>query len=201
MRTPLTLIAGYAEAMRDLPGENTPENAQIIVDESNRLNRLVGDVLDLSKLQSGALELRPAPYNLTRSLRAIVARLSEFTRADGYEIRFEADAEVLVNADESCISQAFYNLLTNAINFTGADKCVTARLITAPAALPAPAARADALVAPPTGDTVTIEVTDTGQGIEADELPYIWERYYRTGNKHRRAVVGSGIGLSIVKSA
>jgi signal transduction histidine kinase len=181
LRTPLTLIAGYAEAMRDLPDENTPENAQIVVDETNRLNRLVGDVLDLSKLQSGAPKIRPEPYNLTESLRETALRLAEFTKTNGYTIVFEADDDVHVVADESKISQAVYNLLTNAINFTGEDKTVTLRQIVG-------------------SNSATVEVIDTGKGIAEEEMPYIWDRYYRTGKKHRRAVIGTGIGLSIVKS-
>jgi signal transduction histidine kinase len=181
LRTPLTLIAGYAEAMRDLPGEDTPENAQIIIDEAKRLNRLVGDVLDLSKLRSGASEMRPAPYNLTESLRETALRFAEFTKAGGYAIAFEADEDVCVTADESGISQAVYNLLGNAINFTGPDKAVTLRQIAA-------------------ADSVTVEVADTGAGVEPEELPYIWDRYYRTGKNHTRPATGTGIGLSIVKS-
>ncbi|MDR2354896.1 MAG: HAMP domain-containing histidine kinase [Clostridiales Family XIII bacterium] len=181
LRTPLTLIAGYAEAMRDLPGEDTPENAQIIIDEAKRLNRLVGDVLDLSKLRSGASEMKPAPYNLTESLREITFRFAEFTKAEGYHILFEAAEDICVTADESGISQAVCNLLGNAIDFTGPDKTVTLRQIVAPY-------------------SVTVEVADTGRGVEPEELPHIWDRYYRTGKKHRRAAVGTGIGLSIVKS-
>ncbi|MDR1208864.1 MAG: HAMP domain-containing histidine kinase [Clostridiales bacterium] len=181
LRTPLTLIAGYAEAMRDLPGENTPENAQIIVDEAERLSRLVAEVLDLSKLQSGAWPIVLEPFNLTRCLRGIVERLAEFTRALGYSITLAAEGDVTVRADESAISQAVYNLLTNAINFTGDDKTVAVRQIVSP-------------------DGVTVEVADTGKGISGEELPYIWDRYYRTGKKHKRAAVGTGIGLSIVKS-
>jgi signal transduction histidine kinase len=181
LRTPLTLIAGYAEAMRDLPGENTPENAQIIVDEAKRLNRLVGDVLDLSKLQSGGQKLKLSRYNLTESLREIALRLAELTKAGGYTILFEADADAHVIADESHISQAVYNLLTNAVSFTGEDKTVTLRQITEPG-------------------VVTVEVADTGKGVAPEELAHIWERYYRSEKKHRRAEIGSGIGLSIVKS-
>ncbi|MDR3310821.1 MAG: HAMP domain-containing histidine kinase [Oscillospiraceae bacterium] len=181
LRTPLTLIAGYAEAMRDLPGESTPENAQIIVDEANRLNRMVGEVLDLSKLQAGAAELRPEPYSLTESLRGIVGRLSEFTKANGYRLALETDGDVTVSADESAVAQAVYNLMTNALNFTGDDKTVTVRQIAAE-------------------DTVTVEVEDSGKGVAPEELPYVWDRYYRSGKKHVRAAVGTGIGLSIVKS-
>jgi signal transduction histidine kinase len=181
LRTPLTLIAGYAEAMRDLPGEDTPENAQIIVDEANRLNRLVSDVLNLSKLQSGAQEICPAPFSLTQTLRETALRLSEFTKANGYAILFEANEDITVTADESSISQAIYNLLINALNFTGEDRTVTLRQAAGP-------------------DSVTVEVVDSGKGVTPEEMPYIWDRYYRTGAKHKRAAIGTGIGLSIVKS-
>ncbi|MDR3085098.1 MAG: HAMP domain-containing histidine kinase [Christensenellaceae bacterium] len=186
LRTPLTLIAGYAEAMRDLPGENTAENAQIIVDEANRLSRLVSDVLDLSKLQAGALEPRLAPFALTQCLRGIVARLSEFTRAEGYGIALEADEEIAIAADESLVSQALYNLLINAIHFTGDDKMVVVRQIAQ-------------------SGFVTVEVADSGPGISPGELPHIWERYHRGESKRGRpkgagVAPGTGLGLAIVKS-
>lgn len=65
LRTPLTMITGYAEVMRDLPGENTPENVQVIIDETNRLTSLVNDVLDLSRLESSTQEMKYEPFNLT----------------------------------------------------------------------------------------------------------------------------------------
>lgn len=181
LRTPLTLIEGYAEAMRDLPGENTPENARIIVNEAKRLNRLVEDLLDLSKLREGAHSFKPVRYSLTESLREIATQLSGLTKSDGYRIVLDCDADVTITADKERISQVIYNLLINAINFTGDDKKVTMRQTVKK-------------------DSVLIEVIDTGKGISKEELPYIWDRYYRTGKNHRRAVTGTGIGLSIVKS-
>ena len=83
LRTPLTLISGYAEVMRDLPDENTPENAQIIIDEAQRLSTLVNDVLDLSKLQSGMQSVNLTDYNLTDSLSGAVLRMNELLRKDG----------------------------------------------------------------------------------------------------------------------
>lgn len=181
LKTPLTLIAGYAEVMRDLPDENTPENAQIIVDEATRLNKLVCDLLDLSKHQSGALVPTLKEYNLTKSLENTINRIAEMTKNDGYTILFEYDSDVFLKADESQISQVIYNLLMNAINFTGKDKIVTVRQIKQK-------------------NTVTIQVIDSGKGIDEDEIPYIWDRYYRTNKNHQRSSYGSGIGLSIVKS-
>ncbi len=188
LRTPLTLISGYAEAMRDLPDENNSENAQIIVDETKRLTTLVNDVMDISKLQTGNISIHRQPYNLTASLSDSVNRMNKLMEMDGYQIDFVSDREVTLSADETRISQAFYNLLTNAINYTGEDKKITVTQTI----FPNPA---DDLA-----DWVKIEVTDSGEGIAAEDLPYIWDRYYKVDKTHKRAVTGTGLGLSIVKS-
>jgi len=181
LRTPLTLISGYAEAMCDIPGEMSLENAQIIVDETKRLTTLVNDVLDISKLESGVLSINPAIYNLTYSIRDTINRINELVKNEGYIIDFIFDEEVKVNADETKISQALYNLLINAINYTGEDKRVTVKQTVS-------------------SSSVKIEVIDTGTGIEEKYYPYIWDRYFKVDKTHRRGVTGTGLGLSIVKS-
>ena len=105
LRTPLTLITGYAEVMRDLPGENTPENVQIIIDEATRLTTLVNDVLDLSKLQAGVVPMEREVFNLTESVRSILTR---YTKLTDYHIVFYAVQDVFVDADELKISQVVY---------------------------------------------------------------------------------------------
>ena len=182
LRTPLTMITGYGEVMRDLPGENTPENIQIIIDEATRLSTLVNDLLDLSKLQSGALLAEKKRFCLTDSSRDIFARYTKLVEQDGYNILFEAKEEVYINADELRISQVIYNLVNNAVNHVGEDKTVIVTQLLMK------------------GGKVRIEVTDHGEGIPADKLEYIWERYYKVDKEHRRGVIGSGLGLSIVKS-
>jgi len=181
LRTPLTMIRGYAEVMRDLPGENNPENVQVIIDESNRLTSLVNSILDLSKLQSGASQFEPTDFDLTCSIRDIIGRISKLTEAEGYQITFTADERVEVHADASRIEQVVYNFLTNAIHYTGPDHQIEVRQVIR-------------------AGWVRIEVVDHGEGIPADQLPYIWERYYKSDKLHRRAVMGNGLGLSIVKS-
>lgn len=181
LRTPLTMIIGYAEVMRDLPGENNPFNVQVIIDEASRLTGLVNDLLDISKLQSGNQKLNLKTYNLTESIRTILLRYNKLVDQEGYNLVFETDGDVVVQADERRIEQVIYNLVNNAINYTGADKKVTVRQIISK-------------------QTVRIEVADSGDGIPAEQLPYIWDRYYK-GENHRRAVIGTGLGLSIVKNA
>ena len=175
------MITGYGEVMRDLPGENTPENIQIIIDEATRLSTLVNDLLDLSKLQSGALQAEKKEFSLTESIRDIFVRYAKLVEQDGYNIIFECKENVIINADELRISQVVYNLVNNAVNHAGEDKTVIVSQTVR-------------------GNKVLIEVTDHGEGIPADKLEYIWDRYYKVDKEHRRGVIGSGLGLSIVKS-
>lgn len=181
LRTPLTMITGYGEVMRDLPNENTPENIQIIIDEATRLSSLVNDLLDLSKLQSGAIQPEKTKFCLTDSIDNIFARYAKLKEQDGYDITFESSEKVFVFADELKISQVIYNLVNNAINYSGEDKTV--------------------IVKQKIKDKkVIIEVTDHGKGIPPEKLEYIWDRYYKVDKEHKRGVIGSGLGLSIVKS-
>lgn len=182
LRTPLTMITAYSEVMRDLPGENTPENVQVIIDEAKRLTGLVNDLLDTSKLQAGVTEAKMSEYNLTAGIRSVMDRYAKLVEQDGYNIEFKyEEEEVMVEADEFKIYQVLYNLVNNAINYTGADKKVTVKQIV-------------------NGGIVRIEVTDTGDGIEPDKLDSVWDRYYKIDKNHKRAVMGTGLGLSIVKN-
>lgn len=181
LRTPLTLIVGYAEMMRDLPGENNEENAQTIIDEAKRLTVLVNDVLELSKLEANTQTLNLEQFDLTESIQTVVDRMAKMTLLQGYEISFVADRHVEVIADSLKMSQVVYNLVGNAITHTGENRKVIVRQDV-------------------TGNTVRISVMDFGQGIARENLPKIWERYYKVDKEHKRAQVGTGLGLSIVKS-
>ena len=180
LRTPLTMIKGYSEVMRDIPGENSPENIQVIIDETTRLSELVNDMLDLSKIQSGARALRKESFSVTQTVRETLQRYEKLIMQDGYNIEFHADDDVSVVADRSMILQVIYNLINNAINYTGEDRRVT-------------------VVQSVSADRVRISVADTGEGISAEDMGEIWERYYRVDKVHKRATIGTGLGLSIVK--
>jgi len=187
LRTPLTMIAGYTEAMRDLPGEATPENMQIVIDETNRLTSLVNDILEVSRYQGGTQTLHVTRFNFTEVLRETVDRYARLRWKEGYHITFEGgDEDVYVEADERRILQVVYNLVNNAINYTGDDKTVLIR---------------QSIVSDNNeGDMVLLEVIDTGYGIPEEALPMVWERYYKVHDFHKRANMGTGLGLSIVKS-
>ena len=180
LRTPLTLIKGYSEVMRDIPGENKAENIQIIIDETARLSDLVSDVLDLSRIQSGMRKPDIMEFSLTDTVKETMLRYERLTKQDGYTIEFNSDGDVSVMADRVMILQVVYNLINNAINYAGEDKWVSVSQRV-------------------TENTVRISVTDSGEGIPEEQLGAIWDRYYKVDKVHRRATVGTGLGLSIVK--
>lgn len=181
LRTPLTMIIAYSEVMRDLPGENTPENVQVVIEEAQRLTNLVNDMLDISKLQAGALKLEKRQYDLTDSINGVMERYSKLKEQEQYQIRFLYDRHVQVCADEYKIFQVLYNLINNAVNYTGEDKTVVVEQMVKE-------------------DCVRIEVRDSGKGIPAEELDNVWERYYKIDKVHKRAIQGTGLGLSICKN-
>ncbi len=181
LRTPLTMIKGYGEIMRDIPGENTPENMQTIIDETERLSELVNALLDISRLQADATELQKEPFDLTDQVQRSVERYDKLRAQDGYAVQFAYDRHVCVNADKTMILQVLYNLINNGINYAGEDKIVTVRQEICE-------------------NKVRVSVIDHGVGIAEDQIPLIWDRYYKVDRVHKRAVVGTGLGLSIVKT-
>jgi len=181
LRTPLTLISGYGEVIRDIPGENTPENIQIIIDESRHLSALVSDMLDLSRMQSGEQVIETERVCITDMISDLLNRYGKLISQDGYKIDFTYEEKTYIEADELKLTQVVYNLINNAVTYTGEDKSVhiTQRV---------------------SDGVVRIEVTDTGEGIAEEDLPYIWERYYKVDKTHKRARIGTGLGLAIVKA-
>lgn len=182
LRTPLTMIQAYAEMMRDIPGENTPENVQVIIDEAGHLTGMVNDLLDISKLQAGVTQLNKTHFNLTANLEEAVQRIGRMASANEFTIELicDNDKEIFVDADEFKIYQVVYNLINNALNYSGDSRHVTVRQECI-------------------GDTVKVSVQDFGMGIAKENLPLVWERYYKIDKEHRRSFNGSGLGLAIVR--
>ncbi|MBE6629854.1 MAG: HAMP domain-containing histidine kinase [Ruminococcaceae bacterium] len=182
LRTPLTMIKGYSEMMRDIPGENSPENIQAVIDETTRLSDLVNDLLDLSKLQAGTTKPKLAVFDLTELLHDALDRYDTLIKHKGYRIESVVEENpVFVEADRTMILQVLYNLVGNAVNYTGESHRV--------------------LVTQTVKDgVVRLAVADDGEGIPPEQIPEIWDRYYRVDREHRCAVMGTGLGLSIVKN-
>ncbi len=181
LRTPLTLIKGYSEMMRDIPDEARPENLQVVIDEASRLTDLVNEMLDLSKLQESGGGLKLKRFDVVGMLDELISRHGKLIEHLGYKLEYEHEESAVVYADETKLMQVVYNLINNAINYCGDDKTVTVREYTR-------------------HGNVRIEVIDKGEGIDVNVLPHIWDRYYKSEKSHRRATVGTGLGLSIVKT-
>jgi signal transduction histidine kinase len=180
LRTPLALIYSYAEMMHDFPGEITKEQTQTIKDETQRLTTLVNDVLDISKLENEMEKLASSRFNLTQSILETAKITEKLLKKDKFVITFSHNGDVYVDADKAKIDRAFYNLLINAINYSGESRNILVAQTIA-------------------NNRVRISVKDWGEGIAEADLPFIWDRYYKSGKAHKRAITGSGLGLSIVK--
>ena len=180
LKTPLTAIAGYAETLAaEAPDKQAKQFAQTIVENARRMQRLVDDLLDLSRIESGARAREPKP------LRVQVAALEAWApfedRAAQRRIQLETTKNSdTIQGDPEAVRQIFTNLFDNALRHTPAGGRI--RVATERAG----------------GDTL-IRVTDTGTGIPADHLPRIFERFYRVDPGRSRQEGGTGLGLAIVK--
>lgn len=184
LKTPLTMIKAYAEMSRDLHSKSKKkreEDMNIIIDEVDRLTILVNDILDLSKMQSNINELKYEEFDLIKLIDDILQKYKILQETENYNFEFIHNRDkVIIKADYEKLRQVIYNLINNAINYTGSDNKVTVKVTV--------------------NEEILVEVIDTGKGIKEEDLPYIWDKYYKNKKKHRRNLVGTGLGLSIVKN-
>ena len=185
LKTPLTMIKAYASMIREISGDNPEKrekHLQVIIDEADRLTGLVNDVLSVSKVNSGLDAINAKVFNLTEFLYGIINKFDYLQETQNYKFMVDIDANLYTRADEEKIGQVIYNLMGNAVNYTGEDKTV---YISLKKSL--------------TDERIKLTIKDTGKGISKDELPEIWNRYYRVKESHSRPVKGTGLGLNIVK--
>ena len=184
LKTPLTMIKAYAEMVRDVTYKDDAKRTKdlnIIIEETDRLNVLVNDILELSKIQSGTQKLTIEQFDLEKFVKNIIKRYDIMSENKKYKFKVSINKNIIVSADRKRIEQVMYNLINNAINYTGDDKKII-------------------ISALELENTVRIEVKDTGKGIDKEELENIWDKYYKIDKTHSREQVGSGVGLSIVKN-
>ena len=183
LKTPLTMIKAYAEMVRDLTykdDEKREANLNVIIEESDRLNTLVNDILTLTKLENADNKLEIEEFDLDGLIRSILKRYDILTN-EGYKFIYENKKKMNIKADRKRIEQVIYNLINNAVNYTGDDKIIKINV-------------------KESRNNYRIEIIDTGKGISKKDLPYIWDKYYHSNKKHKRNVIGTGVGLSIVKN-
>ncbi len=183
IKTPLTMIKAYAEMIQDISGNNPEkreEHLKVIIHEANHLDRLVSDMLELSKLQSGNMVLNKTNFNLVEVTESIISLFDGLLIKEGITIELIYPTPMYVNADEVKIGQVVYNFINNAIKYVGEDKKIIVKI----------AAK---------DEKTRLSVIDHGIGIAKENQKMIWDRYQKINKGHHRASEGSGLGLSISK--
>jgi histidine kinase len=181
LRTPLTSIKGSLEGLIDGVLPPTPETFQNIYRETDRLQRLVADLQELSRVESGAISLNLHPINISRQLETIFQQMHNQFDDKSVDLILELSPDMPnVMADEDRVSQILINLLGNSLQYTPENGQVS-------------------VTVKPIGKEIQVRVTDTGIGIPLEHLPHVFTRFYRVDKSRSRAGGGSGIGLTIAK--
>jgi two-component system, OmpR family, sensor histidine kinase BaeS len=180
LRTPLATLQSHMEAMIDGVWEPEPKRLVSCNEEILRLIKLVGELQTLSHYECETLELHKARFDLSELVKRIMLNFENEFQTRSISVEFDG-SEVWVDADKDKISQVLVNLMSNALKYTQEKGNI--RIETGE-----------------TADKVYFSVSDTGIGIPENDVPYIFERFYRSDKSRSRSTGGSGIGLSIAKS-
>lgn len=203
-RTPLTLILGPAEQMLERHSGDDKKNLSLIRRNAQRLLQLVNQLLDLSRLEHGGLKLQASPGDFIAFLKGLVMSFESLAERKSIALQFEAQPSEGFKPSESYfdhdkIETIFINLLSNAFKFTPEGGRVSVQLsVNSRSEAEIPTAR-DNQSPLNTGYWTLITVQDTGEGMPAEQLPYIFDRFYQVDSSSRRVHGGSGIGLALVK--
>jgi len=184
LKTPLTMIKAYAEMVRDISYKNKDkreEHLNVIIDEADRLNNMVANILTLSKLQANVDVLNITEVDLKEEIESIVNKYSIVKEVEGYTINVNCPEKIKVKVDKEKIDSVIYNLINNALNYTGEDKQIWVNVTEEKKAY-------------------LVEIKDSGKGINEEDINNIWDKYYKKEKNHKRNIVGTGLGLSIVKN-
>lgn len=181
LRTPLTMIVGYGEMIRDFPEENNAENINVIINEAKRLSTLVDDLLDLSKVESGKIEFHNKDIKISDLLGSVYDQFEPYCKANNIELVLSVEDDVVVNVDENRLKQVLHNFISNALNYNDSD---SPKIIIGEEKV---------------DGAYRIYVYDNGSGVKEEDKDKIWNRYYKVDKEHKRSHIGSGIGLSLCK--
>jgi signal transduction histidine kinase/CheY-like chemotaxis protein len=182
LRTPLNAILGWAAMLKRTPSDTAAVEKALSIIERNATaqNRIIGDILDVSRIVSGKLELDLRPLDLRQIVVEVAESLQPAAKSKSITLEVEiSDEKARVLGDPGRLSQVFWNLISNAIKFTMEGGSVTVRLFG--------------------GNDVTVEVEDTGVGLDPQAVPLIFERFRQVDSSIKRAHGGLGLGLAIVQ--
>ena len=183
IKTPLTVIKSYAEMIKDISGDDPDkrnEHLDVIIQETEYLNKLVSDMQVYSKMQAGYIELKKSNFDMKECIEAVIALLDQVAKERNIRINKDLK-EVVVYADQLKISQVIYNFLSNAIKHSGDDSAIDVRMIDSE-------------------NRLRVEISDYGDGIAKENIPYIWDRYYKIDKGFSRKIESTGLGLAIAKA-
>lgn len=183
IKTPLTVIQSYAEMIRDISGDDPikrQEHLDVILKETEYLNKLVLDMQEYSKMQAGLIELNKTNFDLKKCVKSVTILLNKLIEEKNIKLRLHLRS-VTVYADEMKISQVVYNFLSNAIKHSDDNGVIEINMYDSE-------------------EKVRLEVKDHGDGIPKEAIPYIWDRYYKIDKKFKRSTNSTGLGLAIAKA-
>ena len=182
-KTPMTTIGGFVEGMIDgtIPADQRDKYLHIIAEETRRLSRMVNRMLDAAKIQSGELILNPAPLDFSEMTTQILLSFEQKIEAKKLEVDCEVGERLIVMGDVDHLYRAVYNLVDNAVKFIneGGRLCLRAH---------------------PEGAFCAFSISNTGAGISAEDLPHVFDRFYKADRSRSMDKTGAGLGLYIVKN-
>ncbi len=184
LRTPMTIISGFVEGILDgtIPQEEHRKYLEIVLSEIKRLNRLVNDLLEMSRLNSGKIEYKMVPFDITENIRKAVVSFEQGIDEKHIDVKvdFESDTMFVMGNSDS-IYRVITNLMDNAVKFTPEGGKITIAAKTA-------------------GGKTKVSVENTGNGLSEKEINHIWDRFYQTDKSRSASKKGVGLGLYIVKN-
>ncbi|ABY42632.1 sensor histidine kinase [Bacillus mycoides] len=181
LKTPLSVIRSFAEGIQDGVSKDTTYYTNVILEETDNMNRLIVEMLELAKLESGTYKLEMSTFSIGELIQQVYTKLLFSMEEKHLQVDIHADSSLFVKANRSRIEQVVVNLLSNAIRYTPDGEKIHVSIIE-------------------TEDTVKIKIENTGNPIPEESLEKIWDRFYRLDASRSRHTGGTGLGLSIVKN-
>lgn len=184
LKTPIALIQGYAEGLREGVSDDAESRefyCDVIMDEAAKMNQMVKNLMTLNQLEFGDENVEFQRFDLTELIRGVLQSMEIVAQQKEARVQFRQKEPVYVWADEFKAEQVVRNYVSNAFNHLDGDRVVDVKLI-------------------PSGDKVKVTVFNTGAPIPEEDVPHIWEKFYKVDKAHTREYGGNGIGLSIVKA-
>lgn len=184
LRTPMTTISGFIESILDgaIPQDKIPHYLEVIASEVKRLSRLVSSLLDITKIQAGERKFNKAPFDICNMAREIIISSEQRLEDKKLDVEFDADRDnIFVSADRDAIHQVLYNICDNAIKFAreGGKYIVSIKEV---------------------NQKVAVSVYNEGEGISPEDLPYVFDRFYKSDKSRGLDKTGVGLGLYISRT-